>query len=83
MTELLISTLASALQYFAISIISGKVYDWIKGDADLQTRMSNCFDKAERMNEAIQEIKTIGRGYGNSNRFRTAILFLYGGLDIC
>ena len=37
--------------------------------------------RAERMNGSIQEIKTIGRGYGNAERYRTAILFFYGGLD--
>lgn len=38
--------------------------------------------KAERTNGSIQEIKTIGRGYGNAERYRTAILFFYGGLDV-
>jgi len=39
--------------------------------------------KAERTNGSIQEIKTIGRGYGTAERYRIAILFFYGGLDIC
>ena len=38
--------------------------------------------KAERMNGAIQEIRTIGRGYATAKRFRTAILFFYGDLDL-
>ena len=38
--------------------------------------------KAERTNGSIQEIKTIGRGYGTAERYRIAILFFYGGLDI-
>ncbi|WP_394358750.1 hypothetical protein [Prevotella bivia] len=39
--------------------------------------------KAERTNGSIQEIKTIGRGYGTAERYWIAILFFYGGLDIC
>lgn len=38
--------------------------------------------KAERTNGYIQEIKTIGRGYGTAERYRIAILFFYGDLDI-
>ena len=38
--------------------------------------------KADRTNGSIQEIKTIGRGYGTAERYRIAILFFYGGLDM-
>lgn len=38
--------------------------------------------KAERTNGSIQEIKTIGTGYGTAERYRIAILFFYGGLDM-
>ena len=38
--------------------------------------------KAERTNGSIQEINTIGRGYGTAERYRIAILFFYGGLDM-
>lgn len=38
--------------------------------------------KAERMNGSIQEINTIGRGYAMAKRFRTAILFFHGKLDL-
>jgi len=34
--------------------------------------------RAERLNGAIQELKTIGRGYKNIENFRVAILFFYG-----
>ena len=34
--------------------------------------------RAERLNGAIQELKTIGRGYKNIDNFRIAILFFYG-----
>ena len=34
--------------------------------------------RAERLNGAIQELKTIGRGYKNIENFRIAILFFYG-----
>lgn len=44
------------------------------------TKASN--GKAERMNGSIQEIKTIGRGYATAKRFRTAILFFYGKLEL-
>ena len=38
--------------------------------------------KAERMNGSIQEIRTIGRGYATAKRFRTAILFFHGDLEL-
>ena len=38
--------------------------------------------KAERLNGAIQELKSIGRGYRNTRNFRTAILFFHGNLDL-
>jgi transposase len=38
--------------------------------------------RAERLNGAIQELKTIGRGYNNTANFRTAILFFHGNLDL-
>ena len=38
--------------------------------------------KAERMNGSIQEIKTVGRGYRDAERFRVAILFFHGNLDL-
>lgn len=38
--------------------------------------------KAERMNGSIQEIKTIGRGYKDAERFRIAILFFHGKLNL-
>ena len=38
--------------------------------------------KAERTNGSIQEIKTIGRDYVTAERYRIAILFFYGGLDM-
>jgi hypothetical protein len=37
--------------------------------------------RAERLNGAIQELKTSGRGYRNINNFRTAILFFYGDIN--
>ena len=33
---------------------------------------------AERLNGAIQELRTIGRGYKNIDNFRIVILFFYG-----
>ena len=36
--------------------------------------------KAERLNGSIQELKTIGRGYKDTEHFRTAILFFHGGV---
>lgn len=53
--------------------IKGIVRAWI-------TKANN--GKAERMNGSIQEIKNIGRGYATAKRFRTAILFFYGKLDM-
>lgn len=53
--------------------LKGIVRAWV-------TKASN--GKAERMNGSIQEIKTIGRGYATAKRFRTAILFFYGKLDL-
>jgi transposase len=38
--------------------------------------------RAERLNGAIQELKTIGRGYRNTENFRIAILFFHGNLDL-
>lgn len=38
--------------------------------------------KAERMSGSIQEIKTIGRGYRDAERFRIAILFYHGKLEL-
>lgn len=38
--------------------------------------------KAERMNGSIQEVRTIGRGYATAKRFRTAILFFHGDLEL-
>jgi len=33
-------------------------------------------------NGSIQELKTIGRGYRNTQNFRIAILFFHGDLDM-
>ena len=38
--------------------------------------------RAERLNGSIQELKTIGRGYRNTENFRIAILFFHGGLNM-
>jgi len=38
--------------------------------------------RAERINGAIQELKTIGRGYANPQNFINAILFFHGDLDV-
>jgi transposase len=38
--------------------------------------------RAERLNGAIQELKTVGRGYGNTASFSIAILFFHGDLDL-
>jgi transposase len=38
--------------------------------------------RAERLNGAIQELKTIGRGYRNIENFKIAILFFHGDLDM-
>lgn len=46
----------------------------------LETGANNA--RAERLNGSIQELKTIGRGYRNTENFRTAILFFHGNLDM-
>jgi len=38
--------------------------------------------RAERLNGAIQKLKTIGRGYKNVENFRIAILFFHGNLKL-
>jgi transposase len=38
---------------------------------------------AERLNGKIQVLKSISRGYRTFDNFRSAILFFYGGLDVC
>ena len=38
--------------------------------------------RAEMLNGSIQELKTIGRGYRNTENFRIAILFFHGDLDM-
>ena len=38
--------------------------------------------RAERLNGAIQELKTIGRGYRNTQSFITAIMFFHGNLKL-
>ena len=38
--------------------------------------------RAERLNGSIQELKTIGRGYRNTQNFKIAILFFHGILDM-
>jgi transposase len=38
--------------------------------------------RAERLNGAIQELKTIGRGYRNTKNLRIAILFFHGNLKL-
>jgi len=38
--------------------------------------------RAERLNGAIQEIKSIGRGYRSAENIRIAILFFHGNLDL-
>ena len=47
----------------------------------LANRFSNAM--AERLNGKIQILKNIGRGYRTFDNFRSAILFFYGGLDVC
>jgi len=37
---------------------------------------------AERLNGKIQELKTVGRGYRTFDKFRSVILFFYGGLNL-
>ena len=39
------------------------------------------YDRGERINGAIEELKWIGRGYRNKQNFRTAILFFHGDLN--
>jgi transposase len=38
--------------------------------------------RTERLNGAIQDLKTIGRGYSNTDNFRLAILFFFGNPDL-
>jgi transposase len=38
--------------------------------------------RAERLNGAIQEIKSVGRGYRSAENIRIAILFFHGNLDL-
>ena len=38
--------------------------------------------RAERLNGAIQEVKTIGRGYRKTENFITAIMFFHAGLNL-
>ena len=45
-------------------------------------KLSKSNGRAERMNGSIQELKTIGRGYRDVDRFRIAILFFHGGLKL-
>jgi transposase len=53
----------------------------IKGVCNALTkRFSNAM--AERLNGKIQEIKTVGRGYGTFKNFRSATLFFNGGLNL-
>lgn len=75
--------LADALQY-NIGEINDVVFMFkrhLKGIISAMVTGANN-GKAERTNGSIQEIKTIGRGYGTAERYRTAILFFYGGLDM-
>jgi len=46
----------------------------------LLTNMTNAM--TERLNGKIQEFKTVGRGYRRFVKFRSAILFFNGGLDL-
>ena len=76
--------MADALQY-NIEEINGVVFMFkrhLKGIIRAMVTGANN-GKAERTNGSIQEIRTIGRGYGTAERYRIAILFFYGGLDIC
>jgi transposase len=53
----------------------------IKGIVNaIETGANNA--RAERLNGAIQELKTIGRGYRNTDNFITAILFFHGNLNL-
>jgi transposase len=47
----------------------------------LANKFSNAM--AERLNGKIQVLKSISRGYRTFDNFRSAILFFYGGLDVC
>ena len=46
----------------------------------LITNLNNAM--AERLNDKIQELKCIGKGYRIFDNFRSAILFFYGGLNL-
>ena len=46
----------------------------------LASKFSNAM--AERLNGKIQILKSVGRGYRTFDKFRSAILFFYGGLDV-
>lgn len=46
----------------------------------LVTNFNNAM--AERLNGKIQELKTAGRGYRTFEKFRSAILFFHGGLNL-
>ena len=46
----------------------------------IQTGANNA--RAERLNGAIQELKTRGRGYRRTESFRIAILFFNGNLNL-
>lgn len=75
--------MADALQY-NIGEINDVVFMFkrhLKGIINAMVTGANN-GKAERTNGSIQEIKTIGRGYGTAERYRIAILFFYGGLDM-
>lgn len=53
----------------------------IKGVVNaLITNFNNAM--AERLNGKIQELKTIGKGFRTFSKFRSAILFFYGGLNL-
>lgn len=53
----------------------------LKGIANaIETGTNNA--RAERLNGAIQELKTIGRGYRNPQNFITAIMFYHGNLKL-
>ena len=74
---------AGSIPVYNIDEINAVVFMFkrhLKGIMRALVTDANC--KAERTNGSIQEIKTIGRGYGNAERYRIAILFFYGGLDI-
>jgi transposase len=45
-------------------------------------RMHTNNARAERLNGAVQELKTIGRGYNNTANFKPAILLFHGNLDL-